>query len=73
VPRSVIKFWERKGFSYYAYIYLYRDDGRSMGTITKKLDPFSYHLIKLIHGEKGLIDMVCNSEIWGYKNGDLDW
>lgn len=48
--------WKRKGFFYYATgikIFL----GLQV-LVTKKFDFFSYHLIKLVHGEKKLIDIA---------------
>lgn len=56
-PYPQRSFWQRKGFFYYAKINYY-SGGELLGTITKKLDFVSYHLIRKIHGVKGLNDMA---------------
>ena len=53
-----VKLWARKGYFYYAYIYL--DNGICHGTIIKRLGFISYHAIRLIHGEERLKDMAMS-------------
>lgn len=60
---NIVKLWERKGFYYYAYIYI--NDRYHQGTIVKKLDYISYHLIRLIHGEERLMDMAAHYDPMG--------
>ena len=60
---NIVEFWKREGFYYVSRIYV--NDQWSRGTITKKLDFVSYHLIRLIHGEKGLREMACKYDPMG--------
>ena len=60
---NTVKLWERKGYHYYAYIYL--NNGICHGTIVKKLGFVSYHAIRLIHGEDYLKDMAMNYKPMG--------
>lgn len=53
--------WVREGLFYVATLQFCRPSGdkfHKVGTITRKLDFISYHLIKKIHGEQKLIDMA---------------
>lgn len=49
--------WYRDGLFYKTNVHVYRH-GRLYGKITRKLDPISYHLIKLIHGDRKLREMA---------------
>jgi hypothetical protein len=56
--------WRQEGFFYVARLELTRicTDGRYRAAhMERKLDFVSYHLIKWIHGEQKLIDMVYNT------------
>lgn len=55
-----VTYWKRKGFAYYAYIHISDSNGRYNGTINKKLDFISYHLILWFHGEKKLQEMAAD-------------
>jgi hypothetical protein len=52
--------YKREGLFYVARLVVKMADGRS-GTLTLSLDFVTYHLIRLIHGEQGLFDMVDRS------------
>lgn len=54
---KALNLWERRGCFYHAELDLWVE-GKVMGTMIKKLDFVSYHLIKLIHGESKLRDMA---------------
>lgn len=56
-----INLWKRKGFFYYAKLNVYGGNGSLKGTVTKKLDFVSYHLIKLVHGQEKLNQMAMTS------------
>lgn len=53
--------WKRKYLFYYTTLYISR--GHFHWTIVKKLDFVSYHVIKWIHGVKGLNEMANKSTI----------
>lgn len=55
---GAVKLWYRKGYYYYAHIYV--NSRYSSGTITKCLSFPKYHLIRLIHGEDRLKDMAMD-------------
>lgn len=57
---NVVHLWNRKGFYYYAYIYLYKE-GKYFGTITKELDFITYHILRFLHGEQKMIEMASES------------
>ena len=59
MSNNVVHLWTRRGFKYYAFIYLYRN-GRYCGTITKELDFITYNFIRLVYGTQKLIDMASN-------------
>jgi hypothetical protein len=48
--------WVRKGFFYYGKVTIHR--GVYKWEVTKRLGFFSYHLIRRIHGLKGLNEML---------------
>lgn len=60
---NTVKLWERKGIYYYAYIYI--NERSRQGTIVKKLDCISYHIIRLIHGDERLMDMAAHYDPMG--------
>lgn len=57
--------WKRRGLIYYASIHICDHNGRHNGTITKKLDFISYHLIKILHGKKKLREMAADYSALG--------
>ena len=52
--------WKRKGLFYYATLTVY-GNAVVRGTVKKKLDFVSYHLIMWIHGESKLRAMALRS------------
>lgn len=54
--------WTRKGIFYYARVNVYRNH-QYAGTIVKKLDFVSYHLIRWYHGEKELARMARTTSL----------
>lgn len=56
-----MKYWKRKGLFYYANLELFSGFGMHLGTVTKRLDFVSFHVIKWIHGDRKLLDMALNS------------
>lgn len=61
-PYSEKNLWERKGLFYYATLKWYKNN-ILICTTTKKLGFISYHLIKKIHGIKGLNEMARKSSL----------
>lgn len=53
-----VRLWQRKGYYYYAYIYI--NTRTASGTITKRLGFFTYHLIRFIYGDDALKDMAMD-------------
>lgn len=51
--------WHREGLFYVARLNWIR--GSYKGTVEKRLDFISYHLIRYFHGEQKLRDMALNS------------
>lgn len=52
-----IQYWKREGYFYVARIDYRRPNG-GRGEIVKSLGFFSYHLIRLIHGDEMLVQMA---------------
>lgn len=50
--------WTRKGIFYYARVNIYNRARQYEGTIVKRLDFISYHLIRKIHGMERLNKMA---------------
>lgn len=60
---EVRNLWTRKWFFYYARVNVYYRNHQYAGTIIKKLDPVSYHLIRWIHGEEELKRMALTTRL----------
>ena len=64
-----MKYWKRKGLFYYATLNVYTNNALR-GTVTKKLDFVSYHLIRLIHEQEKLENIALSSyfkDVFGGK------
>jgi len=55
--------WNRRGIFYIANVRVFRNH-QYVGTITKRLDFITYHLIKYFNGEERLIQMGYNLKNW---------
>ena len=63
--------WRREGFFYVARVAVYRNNVL-WGDVERRLDFFSFHLIRWIHGEEKLRAMAYNLGKLRKHKGDLD-
>lgn len=52
--------WKRIGFFYVSRMDLYKGN-QKVGIVIRQLSYFTYHLIRLWHGEKKMIEMTQNA------------